>query len=66
MSVCPIANIGVVVTYGKTHPNVHFKRVNFILCQLYFKKVDFVKSKCYGGGKGNRERRSSGDPPLIL
>lgn len=58
MSVCPIANIGVVVTYGKTHPNVHFKRVNFILCQLYFKAVDFVKSKCYGGkretGKGDQ------------
>lgn len=26
------------------HQNVHFKRANFILCEIHFKKVDFVKS----------------------
>lgn len=57
---CPIANIGVVVTYGKTHPNVYFKRANFILCQLYFKKVDFVKS-VMGGKRGTGKGDQSGE-----
>ena len=37
--------------------NVYFQRENFILCQLYFKDIAFVKSKCCERKREGREER---------
>lgn len=41
------------------HQNVHFKRANFILCEIYFKKVDFVKSVILKKKKKKRNRKGN-------